>query len=52
VRTATPSNGFLTLVSASEDAGPAARGAQSGPSRVLLTMEGVQRFSGTVIRRE
>jgi hypothetical protein len=39
VRTAIESNGFLTLVPASDDAGPAARGAQSGPSQVLLTME-------------
>jgi transcriptional regulator with XRE-family HTH domain len=39
VRTAIESNGFLSLVPASEDAGPAAQGAQSGSSRVLLTVE-------------
>lgn len=39
VRTAMEGNGFLTLVPASEDAGPAAQGAQSGSSRVLLTVE-------------
>jgi transcriptional regulator with XRE-family HTH domain len=39
VRAATESNGLLTLVPASEDARPAATGARSGPSRVLLTRD-------------
>jgi transcriptional regulator with XRE-family HTH domain len=39
VRAATESNGLLTLIPASEDAGPPATGAQSGPSQVLLTMD-------------
>jgi transcriptional regulator with XRE-family HTH domain len=39
VRAATESNELLTLVPASGDALPAALGAQSGPIRVLLTMD-------------